>query len=136
MNIWVNGTFDVMHLGHIRLLKYASEFGKLRVGLDSDERIRQKKGLMRPFNRLEERIEFISSIKFVDSVVSFKSDEELIEKIKEYKTDIIIVGEEYKDKLVIGSEFAGQTLFFPKLENKSTTEIFNYEHSSDWGKVF
>jgi D-beta-D-heptose 7-phosphate kinase/D-beta-D-heptose 1-phosphate adenosyltransferase len=136
MNIWVNGTFDVMHLGHIRLLEFASTFGKVRVGLDTDERIRDRKGLTRPFNRLEERVEFISSIKFVDSVVSFGSDEELREKIKEYSTDIIVVGEEYKEKEVIGLEFAKQVLYFPKLNNKSTTEIFNYEYSSDWGKVF
>jgi cytidyltransferase-like protein len=136
MNIWVNGTFDVMHLGHIRLLEFASTFGKVRVGLDTDERIRDRKGLTRPFNRLEERVEFISSIKFVDSVVSFGSDDELRQKIKEYETDIIVVGEEYKEKEVVGSEFAKQILYFPKLSNKSTTEIFNYEYSSDWGKVF
>jgi cytidyltransferase-like protein len=41
--IWVNGTFDVLHIGHIKLLEYASTLGSVRVGIDSDNRVREKK---------------------------------------------------------------------------------------------
>ena len=41
--VWVNGSFDILHLGHLRLLEYASLFGEVRVGVDTDERIREKK---------------------------------------------------------------------------------------------
>ena len=44
MKIWVNGSFDVLHIGHIRLLEFAAKYGKVRVGIDTDERIRSFKG--------------------------------------------------------------------------------------------
>jgi cytidyltransferase-like protein len=84
MKIWVNGTFDVMHIGHIKLLEHASSLGIVRVGLDTDERIKEKKGLKRPINTLQDRIDFMKSIKYVDSVVSFSSNEELEKRIEEW----------------------------------------------------
>ena len=78
--IWVNGTFDVMHIGHIKLLEHASSLGIVRVGLDTDDRIQQKKGPNRPVNTLQDRIDFMKSIKYVDSVVSFSSNKELEKK--------------------------------------------------------
>ena len=84
MRIWVNGTFDVMHIGHIKLLEKAHELGIVRVGLDTDERIKSKKGPTRPVNSLEDRIEFMKSIRYVDSVVSFGSNSELEDRIKEW----------------------------------------------------
>ena len=44
--IWVNGTFDVLHIGHIKLLEYASSLGVVRVGLDTDERVKLKKDII------------------------------------------------------------------------------------------
>ena len=84
--IWVNGSFDILHIGHIRLLEYAASLGSVRVGLDTDERIREKRGKDRPYNTLEDRVEFLYSLISVDSVVTFGSNEELIEKIKCDKT--------------------------------------------------
>lgn len=126
MNIWVNGCFDILHLGHIELLKYASTFGKVRVGIDSDKRVKQLKGSHRPINSQEMRMKFLESIKWVDSVVVFNSDEELIDSIKNWNTDIIIIGSDYKDKKVIGSEVVNQVLFFDKIEGLSTTKLINY----------
>jgi D-beta-D-heptose 7-phosphate kinase/D-beta-D-heptose 1-phosphate adenosyltransferase len=82
--VWVNGTFDVVHIGHIRLINYAKQFGTLRIGLDSDKRVKSIKGKNRPFNNLSDRMEFISAINGVDSVVSFATDDELRNCIKEY----------------------------------------------------
>ena len=79
--IWVNGSFDVLHIGHIRLLEYASNYGNVTVGVDTDERIKEYKGEMRPFNSLQDRIDFLLSIKYVTSVVSFGTNDELIERI-------------------------------------------------------
>ena len=131
MKVWVNGTFDVMHLGHMRLLQFASKLGKVRVGLDTDERIKINKGENRPFNNLSQRIEFISGIKYVDSVVSFANDEELIERIKEYDPDLMVIGSDYKGKKIIGSHLFEKIVFFDKLEGKSTSNILTYESSSD-----
>ncbi len=125
MKVWVNGSFDVMHIGHIKLLEFASNHGSVRVGLDTDERIKSKKGETRPFNTLEDRMFFMSSIKYVDSVCSFGSDEELENRIKEYDADIIIIGDDYKYKPIIGVEYVERVLFFPKVLDKSTTLILN-----------
>ena len=71
INVWVNGTFDILHRGHIELIKFASQFGKLRVGIDSDSRVKKLKGDKRPFNTFEHRAFFMENIKGVDSVVQF-----------------------------------------------------------------
>jgi D-beta-D-heptose 7-phosphate kinase/D-beta-D-heptose 1-phosphate adenosyltransferase len=127
MKVWVNGTFDVLHIGHIRLLEFASKYGEVRVGIDTDERVKELKGESRPFNSVEDRKEFLSSIKFVNSVVSFGTDDELIEKIKEYDPEIMVIGEDYKSKRIIGAEFVPKVVFFKKVEYKSTSKILRHD---------
>ena len=127
MKVWINGTFDILHIGHIRLLNFAKSFGSIRVGLDTDERVREKKGIQRPFNKLEYRMEFISSIAGVDSVVSFGTDDELRNCIKEYEPDVMIIGGEYKYKEIIANEYVPHIEFFDKIEGISTTKILNDE---------
>ena len=131
MKVWVNGTFDVMHIGHIKLLEYASTLGIVRVGLDTDERIKEKKGKSRPINNLEDRIKFMQSIKYVDSVVSFGSNDELENCIKEWDSDILVIGDDYKYHEIIGVHLVERVAFFNKIENKSTTKIINYGNNSD-----
>lgn len=125
MKVWVNGSFDVMHIGHIKLLEYAAKHGVVRVGLDTDDRIRQMKGDSRPFNCLKDRMDFMNSIKYVGSVTSFGNDDELVERIKEYDPDIMVIGNDYKYKPIIGCEYIERVLFFDKIENKSTSLILN-----------
>ena len=136
MKVWVNGSFDILHIGHIRLLEHARSFGDVRVGLDTDERIQEKKGENRPVNNLQDRMDFISSIRFVNDVVSFGSDDELICRIKEYKPDLMVIGDDYDYHSIIGIEHIPKVEFFRKIENKSTTKILNHESFSYWRKVF
>lgn len=123
IKVWVNGTFDVLHIGHIKLLEFASQFGEIRVGIDTDERVKQFKGELRPINTIKDRIDFMNSIKYVNSSVSFSTDEELCDKIKEWNADIIIVGNDYKDKKVIGSHLVKEVIFFDKIDDYSSTKI-------------
>ena len=74
---------------------------------------------------MKTRCKVMSFLKPVDSVKYFNSDEELKEIIKEYKPDIMIVGSDWKDKEVIGSEFAKELLFYERLTNDSSTNIIN-----------
>lgn len=136
MKVWVNGSFDVLHIGHIKLLEHARSFGDVKVGLDTDERIQQNKGENRPCNNLKDRMDFISSIRYVESVTFFGSDDELIDRIKEYKPDIMVIGDDYDYHSIIGIEYIPKVEFFKKIEDKSTTKILNHESFSDWGKVF
>lgn len=124
--IWVNGTFDVMHVGHIRLLEFAKSLGDyLIVGLDTDDRIKELKGQDRPVNSLASRIEFMRSIKWVDEVVNFDSDGVLSALVKSVRPVAIVVGEEYKNKKVIGSEWADEVIYFNRVGDYSTTKIIN-----------
>jgi D-beta-D-heptose 7-phosphate kinase/D-beta-D-heptose 1-phosphate adenosyltransferase len=126
VKVWVNGSFDVLHLGHLKLLEYASSFGRVRIGIDTDERIKEKKGLNRPFNTLEDRVEFLYSLKHVADVVTFGSDEELIERIKEYEPEIMVIGNDYNYNSIIGKEYIPEIKFFEKIPNKSTSKILSY----------
>ena len=122
--VWVNGTFDVVHIGHIKLLEYAKSLGDyLVVGIDRDERVKEKKGPTRPINPCEVRMVFLKSIRCIDKVVSFADDDGLRQWIKIFKPSIMVVGAEYRDKEVIGSEFAGELVFFDKFGDYSTTNI-------------
>lgn len=124
--VWVNGTFDIVHLGHIQMLKKAAELGDfLIVGVDSDRRVRELKGEQRPINKIVSRITLLEAIKYVDRVVSFDSDEELETLIKTMRPSIMVIGEEYKDKKIIGREYVGEIVFFPKMEGFSSTNIIN-----------
>lgn len=129
MKVWVNGTFDVMHVGHIKLLEQASKLGTVRVGLDTDERIKSKKGPTRPVNTLEDRIEFMKSIRYVDSVVSFDSNKELEDRIKEWDADVMVIGDDYKYHEIIGADLVDRVFFFEKIDGKSTSNILKHNIS-------
>jgi D-beta-D-heptose 7-phosphate kinase/D-beta-D-heptose 1-phosphate adenosyltransferase len=123
--IWVNGCFDVIHAGHIDMIKYAKSLGQiLVVGLDTDKRVQSNKGLSRPINTLALRIKVMESIRFVDHVVSFGSDDELMAQIRASNADTIVVGEEYKDH-VIGSKIVENVVFYPRKYGLSTTSILS-----------
>jgi D-beta-D-heptose 7-phosphate kinase/D-beta-D-heptose 1-phosphate adenosyltransferase len=130
MRVWVNGAFDVLHIGHLNLLKHASTIGSVRVGIDTDDRIKELKGSNRPFNCFKNRMEFLKSLRFVDDVVGFGSEEELINQIKEYQPDVMVIGSDYKDKRIIGIEYVKEVSFFDRIPNVSTTSILEYEKDS------
>jgi rfaE bifunctional protein nucleotidyltransferase chain/domain len=122
--IWINGTFDIIHIGHIKLFEYAKSVGDyIVVGIDSDKRVKYLKGQSRPINNQDDRRELLLAIKYINEVHIFNSDEELSELIKKSNSDIMIIGDDYIDKNVIGSQHVKQLLFFKKIEGYSTTNI-------------
>lgn len=122
--VFVNGTFDILHPGHLALLTYAGNSGEeLLVAIDSDRRVKEKKGSSRPINNENIRAKMLFHIKGVDGVVIFDTDEELRSTIKEYEPDIMIVGSDYENKDVIGSEYAKELKFFRRDERYSSTKI-------------
>jgi D-beta-D-heptose 7-phosphate kinase/D-beta-D-heptose 1-phosphate adenosyltransferase len=129
--IWVNGCFDVLHRGHIELFKYAKSLGDyLVVGIDDDKRVRAFKGNRRPINCLEDRMEILRSIKYIDNVVEFNSDEELEAQVLLSGAEVMVVGSDYKNKKVIGSQHVKEVKFYRKIDGYSTTKIL--ERSSRW----
>lgn len=124
--VFVNGTFDVLHLGHIELLNYAKTRGDwLFVALDSDERVKIKKGKSRPINNLITRLTLIHNLKAVDEVASFSSDAELSSLIQTYSPDLMIVGGDWRGKPIIGQEYARKLEFFERIGNYSSTNTID-----------
>lgn len=121
--VWVNGCFDLVHSGHLYLLSMAASLGDVYVGIDSDNRIKGKKGVNRPIFSQQERMLLLTLIKGVKNVHIFDTDYELSSLIEKINPDFMLVGEEYKDKEVIGAQYAKQVIFVPKVGAWSTTDI-------------
>ena len=129
--VWTNGCFDILHRGHIELLKYAKSLGdKLIVGIDTDERVKLDKGEDRPINTLNDRIYVLNSIKYIDMVVPFKSTEELKMKIKYWSPAVMVIGSDWKGKKVVGEEHAGKVELFDRIEGYSTTKLLNKDNKN------
>jgi D-beta-D-heptose 7-phosphate kinase/D-beta-D-heptose 1-phosphate adenosyltransferase len=119
--IIVNGTFDIIHVGHLKLLDYAKSLGDhLTVAIDTDERIKSKKGRSRPINNEYERKLMLEFLKPVDQVIIFGTDQELIDIIKQ--CDIMVKGSDYKGKSVIGETYCKQVIYYDRIEQYSTTK--------------
>ena len=108
-----------------QLLKYAKYVGDyLIVALDTDERIKEAKGSDRPINNQRIRKMIMETLKPVDEVLLFGTDEELINIMK--KADIRIIGSDWKDKEIVGKEHC-KLLFYDRINDESTTNtIENY----------
>jgi rfaE bifunctional protein nucleotidyltransferase chain/domain len=125
-SVFVNGTFDILHSGHLELLNFAKAQGdKLFVAIDSDDRVRQLKGENRPINTAWDRRKMLLNLKAVDEVEIFRSDEELKMWIKQVSPAIMIVGSDWEGKPVIGSEFAKELIYFKRIDEYSTTKIIS-----------
>ena len=124
--VFLNGCFDGgLHFGHLQIIKYARSLGDiLIIGIDSDRRISKSKGAGRPLNTAMERGEYLDALECVALVVEFDTDEELENFIKLLEVDIMVVGEEYKTRKVIGSEYAKEGVFYyPRIPGFSTTSL-------------
>jgi len=124
---FTNGCFDILHVGHIEYLKFSRRAGDvLVVGLNTDASVRAQKGPSRPFVTEDERARLVSALEDVDYVVLF--DEQTPESlIRRVKPDILIKGEDWKEKGVVGREFVesygGKVLLAPLVKGVSTTDI-------------
>jgi D-beta-D-heptose 7-phosphate kinase/D-beta-D-heptose 1-phosphate adenosyltransferase len=118
--VFVNGTFDILHMGHIALLDYAKSLGdQLVVAIDSDNRVRLLKGSDRPINSQVERGTLLNALKSVDEVFVFDTDDELRSLIQ--ACDVMVKGSDYRDKPIVGQEICREIVFFERLNEYSTT---------------
>lgn len=118
--IVVNGTFDILHSGHLALLNHARSLGDyLVVAIDSDRRVRELKGADRPINTQAERQELLSNLRAVDEVRIFDSDQELVDIIA--GCAIMVKGSDYEGKTIVGQDVCKELIFFKLINGYSTT---------------
>lgn len=123
--VFVNGTFDILHRGHLELLSYAKSLGDfLVVAIDTDRRVNELKGSSRPINNQWDRMFMLDNLRSVDSVCFFDSDDELVSIIKQYNP-IMVKGSDYVDKPILGSEHCKEIKFYDRTKH-STTGIIQY----------
>ena len=125
--VFTNGCFDLLHEGHLDLLKFAKSKGDtLIVGLNSDSSVKRLKGPERPIHSEDFRKKLLESIIYVDQVIIFQDDNPL-DLILNTVPDILVKGGDYTPESVIGAKevlsWGGDVLIYPLKENMSTTHI-------------
>lgn len=125
--VFTNGCFDILHIGHIRLINEAKKMGDILIlGLNSDSSIRKNKGSGRPIINQVERSEILASLGSVDYLVIFneKSVHKLISQIK---PDVLVKGGDYQKEGVVGWEivesYGGKVEIIDCVKDRSTSAI-------------
>jgi len=127
--VFTNGTFDIIHRGHVEYLAAARKMGDvLIVGLNSDASIRRIKGPKRPINRMADRAAVLASLASVDYVCVFGSDTPYT-LIRRLVPDVLVKGADWKNKGIVGSDVvkgAGGTVRTVRLTpGRSTTNVID-----------
>lgn len=138
--VLTNGVFDILHKGHLELLKFAKKQGtKLVVAIDSDSRVKLLKGPSRPINNEIDRKNLLESNIYVDEVIIFNSQEELIELYSSIRPSVVVKGSEWTaDKVREQDRIPDriQIKLYPLFKEYSTTNtIKNIKEISTWEKL-
>lgn len=123
--VTTNGTFDILHIGHVRLLQEAKACGsKLVVGMNSDQSVKQYKSPERPIVPEDERARMLQAIRFVDMVLLFDEPENL-RFVREIKPDVHVKDDTYGHDLIEGPTVKqnGGEIHLVKKDEHSTTNI-------------
>ena len=122
--VFTNGCFDLIHPGHIKLLKQAGKYGDiLFLGLNSDKSIKKIKGPSRPIMKEKERMTVLSAIEYIDFITVFNGPTP-IKLIKQIRPDALVKGTDWLKSEIVGKEFVesyGGKVFTIKLKPKIST---------------
>lgn len=126
MIVLANGVFDVIHVGHIELLKFASTLGRVVVAIDSDSRVRSNKGHDRPVNSQDERKRILEALRYVDSVLIFSNEEELRAIHRDVSPDFLVKGSDWDEEYIRKNDGVlekTKIIIFDRMHEYSTTKI-------------
>ena len=126
--VMVNGTFDVLHPGHVALLNTARSYGDhLIVAIDTDRRVKELKGEDRPINNQNDRRIMLSALKAVDIVEFFDNTEDLIKLMERYQPDVYVKGSDWKhDTQSTAHQYCNKVIYYDRMEPYSTTKIIQH----------
>ena len=120
----VNGTFDILHRGHIEMLNFAKSQGTyLLVAIDSDRQVKELKGKSRPVNNQEDRKLQLENLKAVNAVWIFDTQQELEHICKIYKPHLMVKGSDYRGKPITGQQYCDEIKYYDLVKNYSTSKI-------------
>jgi len=125
--VFTNGCFDLLHPGHVALLREAADLGDvLIVGINGDESVRRLKGASRPVYPESDRAEILLAVRWVDAVTVFSEDTP-IEAIRRIRPDVLVKGAEYGTGEIVGEDFlksyGGTTVRFPMRPGHASSAI-------------
>jgi D-beta-D-heptose 7-phosphate kinase/D-beta-D-heptose 1-phosphate adenosyltransferase len=128
-SVFTNGCFDILHPGHVYVLKKAAELGEiLIVGLNSDDSVKRLKGDSRPYHCFNDRAGVLAALEVVDYVIEFGEDTPA-ELIKALQPKVLVKGGDYQVNTIVGADQVlaegGEVKVIPLLEGHSTTGILN-----------
>ncbi|MBL7156832.1 MAG: D-glycero-beta-D-manno-heptose 1-phosphate adenylyltransferase [Candidatus Omnitrophica bacterium] len=125
--VFTNGCFDILHYGHLKYLEKCKRLGDvLVIGLNSDASVKKIKGKKRPITGEKERAAVLSSLEFVDYVITF-NDATPAKLIKALTPDVLAKGGDWKTKDIVGGRHVknhgGRAVSIPFIKGYSTTKI-------------
>jgi D-beta-D-heptose 7-phosphate kinase/D-beta-D-heptose 1-phosphate adenosyltransferase len=125
--VFTNGCFDLLHVGHLRLLREAASLGDfLVVGINSDASVRQLKGPARPINDQNDRAELLAGLECVDAVTVFDAPTPL-DLIEAIRPDVLVKGGDYRPEDVVGRDAVeaagGRLVLVPLVEGHSSSRL-------------
>ena len=124
-----NGCYDLIHPGHIKILRESKKLGDILVVLiNSDKSVKINKGSTRPIQDQRDRIEILSSIKYVDYIIMF-NDKTPTNLYKKLLPEFLTKGNEYKKDLIAGAKEVikggGKIKLITMKKNYSSSKIIN-----------
>lgn len=115
------GTFDLFHVGHLNLLKRAKELGDYLVVAVSSDKFNMSKG-KKSYHSVEDRVNILKSIKYVDEVIVEESWEQKIIDIQDNNIDVFVMGDDWEGKFDFLKEYC-EVVYLPRTQGISTTKI-------------
>lgn len=117
------GTFDLFHIGHLNLLKRAKKLGDFLIVAVSSDEFSRSKG-KQPVFPLQQRMEILSSIRYVDQVIIENNWAQKVDDVKKYDVDIFVMGDDWQGKFDFLKEHC-KVIYLPRTKGISTTQIKN-----------
>jgi glycerol-3-phosphate cytidylyltransferase len=129
------GSFDLMHYGYFKAFKEARNFcSRLVVFLHKDPSI-ERSNKRTPIFSVKEREENLKSIRYVDDVVIYESEKELLDAISSSKYDILFLGDDYRDKAFTGAGVEIEKIFLSRDHGWSSTKLINLIKENNYGNI-